>query len=338
MNRQLSEINIAKFILILGVVLIHCNFVDGSGITGLGADTVRLVSANICGACVPGFFIISGFLFFRSMSQWDTHGYVHKLRRRVSTLLVPYLLWNLVGSLLFIVKARWLGYPAYGILTDNGAFDILAYLRGYCGIGPENFPYDFPLWFLRNLIIFNLLAPAVYIIGRHRWLLVALVCIAIFADINTHFIEYYAIGAWIGIKPQRYQLLSDRRILIASGVLLATAVTILQLSHPGEYLTGIVCLTRNLAALPIVLYISAHTGTRLTAIAASTFFIYAMHGLYSTLVRSTLIRVIGAGSTPRVLLIYLLTFMALTLSTYLLYRLSILIAPRLTRLLTGGRQ
>lgn len=55
------------------------------------------VKSVVCGVNVPAFFCISGYLFFRNLDKWDWSVFGQKLRRRISTLLLPYLLWNIVS-------------------------------------------------------------------------------------------------------------------------------------------------------------------------------------------------------------------------------------------------
>lgn len=45
---------------------------------------------------VPCFFLMSGYLFFRGLEDWDWKACGRKLRSRVHTLLIPYLIFNLL--------------------------------------------------------------------------------------------------------------------------------------------------------------------------------------------------------------------------------------------------
>lgn len=63
------------------------------------------VRTVICGVAVPTFFCISGFLFFRKIKEWDWIIYGQKIKRRINSLLIPYICWNLL-SLFFITLVR----------------------------------------------------------------------------------------------------------------------------------------------------------------------------------------------------------------------------------------
>lgn len=55
----------------------------------------------ICPAAVPTFFFISGYLFFKGLEEWKTDVWKRKLKKRIHSLLIPYLLWNLISMIAF---------------------------------------------------------------------------------------------------------------------------------------------------------------------------------------------------------------------------------------------
>ena len=60
-------------------------------------DTIRILfSEGICRVAVPIFFLVSGYLFFVKLEEWNTNIWIDKLKKRVKTLLIPYVLWNLI--------------------------------------------------------------------------------------------------------------------------------------------------------------------------------------------------------------------------------------------------
>ena len=78
------------------------------------------VRSIVCGVAVPTFFCISGFLFFMNFDEWDWRVFGNKVRRRVSTLLLPYILWNFV-SVALVMGAR---------LRHEGCFDVEEVIGG----------------------------------------------------------------------------------------------------------------------------------------------------------------------------------------------------------------
>lgn len=57
---------------------------------------IRILNDGILDIAVPGFFFISGYLYFRNFS---IKSYGSVLKKKVHTLLIPYILWNLIGFL-----------------------------------------------------------------------------------------------------------------------------------------------------------------------------------------------------------------------------------------------
>lgn len=101
-----AAISLCKIALMAGVVLIHSSvlaYLSPETATGWGAFLVTFISEGLASACVPLFYFLSGYLFFaRWTFTWN--GYKSKLRRRMWSLLVPYILWNCVGFCSSITK------------------------------------------------------------------------------------------------------------------------------------------------------------------------------------------------------------------------------------------
>ena len=105
-TNTLKFFTLLRFPLMVGVVMIHCDISDQlvPELRGQWAQDVMYFFSNIIGRfSVPMFFLISGFLFYRNGTL--THNeYASKLHHRLYTLLIPYLLWNLLAFLFFTAK------------------------------------------------------------------------------------------------------------------------------------------------------------------------------------------------------------------------------------------
>lgn len=105
-----------RFICAALIVLFHCFERVGVETTcsyhnGTYDITRLMFSRGICEIAVPVFFLISGYLFFRGMENWNTSVWVNKIKRRIKTLLVPYILWNIISVMFFV---------AYGLISSCG--------------------------------------------------------------------------------------------------------------------------------------------------------------------------------------------------------------------------
>lgn len=114
---------------------------------------------------VPGFFFISGFLFFSSKKS-----YLEKLRTRFHSLFVPYILWNLL-LLSVCISASFIGLSVEINDKSLSDYSIIDYIRLFWDRGSYdngNFvPLLCPLWYIRNLLIMSVLSPLFYYIIRY---------------------------------------------------------------------------------------------------------------------------------------------------------------------------
>ena len=106
-------IQLLRFPLVVGVVYVHAfggatpmpRPAHGSPLEFPPSALVMiLVSQGVARVAVPLFFLIAGFLFFAG-SEWSVEVYLLKLRRRVKTLLVPYVLWNFLVWAMYALAA-----------------------------------------------------------------------------------------------------------------------------------------------------------------------------------------------------------------------------------------
>lgn len=163
-----NAISLLRFPLAVLVVYLHSR----PEVIGAGADLesmpillnlTSLISGNITRIAVPAFFFISGYLFFLNMERWEWCRYFDKLKRRFHTLVVPFIVWNLlILGIYFCIQTF---VPS---LIHNEHELIRNYeLTDYLGAFGFNFlekPICYQLWFIRDLIVLVLLTPVLYVI------------------------------------------------------------------------------------------------------------------------------------------------------------------------------
>ena len=193
---QYKTINWLRLPLVVFVVVSHCAFLDAwemidhiSQIDSLrlsGKDLYIIVgfilSYVLPSIVVPCFFLIAGFMFFYRMKEWSRRFYLTRIKRRISSQAVPYILWNvvavvIVGAFFFIRRdgsfATWMDE-----LREQGILRVFwnyEFFEEHCNIFgnpvPAYYPYNGPLWFMRDLFMLVLLSPAVYYFVRYTKLL-----------------------------------------------------------------------------------------------------------------------------------------------------------------------
>lgn len=183
---QYDIINALRLPLIVLVTYAHSygGVTEGYSVLGSGWDSYEVLkivmSQTLIKAAMPMFFVMSGFLFFANVEQFNKEIFCQKIRRRIKTLLLPYIIWNL----LMAVKLKTFNL---GIIVE---------------------PANMPLWFLRDLMIVSLLTPIIYIVVRkfNFWIIILLLPIyltgirAIQPGPNPYAICFFTLGAYMSIK------------------------------------------------------------------------------------------------------------------------------------------
>lgn len=137
------------------------------------ADGIRNFVFFLWTICVPIFFAISGYLFFRGFNLSMVKG---KLQRRIKSLLIPYLIWNSLYMIFLVIL-----YKAGFMKEIPIRIDLPGICRGILNAECS------PLWFVRYLMLFMCLAPLTYFILRYR-VLGGLVILGMFV---FNFYNYY---------------------------------------------------------------------------------------------------------------------------------------------------
>ncbi len=195
---------------------------------------------------VPIFFLISGFLFFIKAITPDWNFYKMQWKKRINTLLIPYVIWNLL-KILCVTFLMTLGV----IINNNSVSDLFDFWSSVCTwrifwdinswgggqhtllgqITPEQTgPIIGILWFLRDLIVVVLISPILYwLIRKTKGVVIALLAIiwllSIDIAIPTQFITaslFFSIGAAFAIYRKEFAetIMKYRKITFVIWVIL----------------------------------------------------------------------------------------------------------------------
>lgn len=165
-----DKVTVLSFLLCVGVVVQHTQWLyrESTWMNAIHDFLFFMVEV-----CVPFFFMLSGYLFFRTYSpeKWK-----EKLASRVRTLLIPYLIWNAVyvAFMMTLSKFNLIGQA----IEVDGLGVILLWLNSETS----------PLWFVKYLMGFVLVSPLMYFVWKRR-VLGAMVLVGLIA-LNIY--NYYA--------------------------------------------------------------------------------------------------------------------------------------------------
>lgn len=202
--RQSRLITAMRFPLIVLVVFAHSLGFEVAGITAspdgwnIYHFFSEMISHNLARLAVCWFYAISGYFFFRYLKDGDFNfkWVLAKWKKRIWTLLIPYLIWNLLA--VGITALKCFSFSRMGIGTENDMpeFNVLYWFW--------NGPANFPLYFMRDLMVMSLIAPLLYLFfKRFRWLgLAILVCLYVSplrpGIPSMRAISFFTLGVWLG--------------------------------------------------------------------------------------------------------------------------------------------
>ena len=331
-----EKIPVVSFLMMIVVMLYHCESPDNSLAVSLLdmrlSDAITYLICDVpCILCMSWFFAITGFLLFRKLS-FRTLG--TKLKTRVRTLLVPYLLWQLI----FIVKALIQG----DYLNPFELFGQIFLLRIWPPLGA--------FWYVYAVFVLAFLSPVLLVLFRNRrvgWISVLALIILLYVfwddikignglahytgNIKMHF-PAYLIGAYCGSV---YDSKGKDAVLKALvGFLLSAALVNGLVSELLHNMAIAVLPMLILFALPVPEW------SKNRSVYRCTFMIYATHtsliSLFMGRIRSVLYALVPSVTVSNLFgrIFCILLIIAVNYGICTLMR---RFTPRTLSLLTGGR-
>lgn len=113
---------------------------------------------------VPFFFMQSGYWMFRfDIQKADIKVWKGKLKKKIRTLIIPYLLWNAYGIVVFMILTNLPGQPFYLNEGQTVNFSVQTLYEGLI-LSKYNFPY----WFMRDLIMITVFSPILALLLKNK--------------------------------------------------------------------------------------------------------------------------------------------------------------------------
>ena len=359
---QSKTIDCLRFPLCVGVVLIHSELFQ---LTIGGGKIIQHESlfpiyhhfsyliGSIANIAVPLFFFISGFLFFYKVDKFSRNIYIYKIKKRAKTLLVPYIFWNLLMLLMVFVSQLLFPDMTSGkkkLIVDYSLYDWLSAFWAISNKGEAaRVPIDYPLWFIRDLMIVMLCSPLVFFcIKKIRIycviILGVLYLFPLWKDVTGLSLTawfYFIAGAWFSINKKNFvECKKPIAVYVTLIYIMVLLFLTLFMGNLGDnsitfkrisILIGIVC------AITLSACYIERGGRVNTFLSKSCFFIFAYHALVLSTIQRLVIKLLQPQSDLTLVISYLLaptiTICIGLLAYYCLRRWF----PNVMPFVTGGR-
>ena len=344
---QSKNLNIIKGIAILMVIMIHCDFrgrlqQDYS----MPFDIyMQCITREIVFDAVPLFFFVSGFLFYlKEESIWL------KWKKRLKSLLIPYLLWCSFYFIFLLFTQRVLGLERFfsgdklKLIAD---FDVIDYLRVFWDIR-DGGPILAPLWFLRNLIVLCILAPVFNFFAQRLKYLFPIILLVNYFYVHWNILVvtdnnmlFFGFGIYLCSTNIKLDFL-DRfslKYLAPIWLILLTAVMITYAKNLMAYdiLHRLFMIIDCLFVYSVIDIVShKYEIVKLLKITTASFFIYLAHEPWISYIQSFFFKIFSLPEIFLVAMPWVFVFIAFCY-TYLGHHVLSKYTPQLYRILTGSR-
>lgn len=280
MDKQLSQaFSSLRFLLSLLVVYIHIDsncplsFMEvsnsGGAIWAMSNHYSNIViSQTIARLAVPTFFFMSGYLFFLNFERFSVRAWNNKIKSRFKSLLVPYMLWNIIAYVFFI-------YLLHQPILEDGLFAKIDFIFLH--------PADFPLWYVRDLMVLVSFTPAIYYLCKylHGIIMLLITIVHLFLpELSLGFFSFssfffFIFGSYFHINGFRFSSVTPliRKMIYAVTIGLGVLM-IITYGNREEHLWAVFLLIGVLAIILIMYNNNLHINKTFVT---SSFFVYASH-------------------------------------------------------------
>lgn len=306
---------------------------------------------------VPAFFVISGYLFFIKANVYDWGFYKRQWSKRLFSLLIPYLLWNIIAAVCQMATdpSKPVGdYLTLDIFWNYSHWQDLA-------DGPSaDGPLVPALWFVRDLMVVVLLTPLLERLLRvTKGLVVVAMLYLALMGIGPSILHcaalFFSIGAYMSVNKMSFTALFQKILVVT----LPSWLVLLPVSlyyYGTQGLVGLI-ISKNMLMVGIFAVIGATASflskreenpteatngwkRTLSFAADNTFFIYLTHTIFgiqgARVLMGLLFGVMPDNAVSMSLRYLLIPFLAVGICLFVLFLMRRFM-PKTTAVLAGER-
>jgi surface polysaccharide O-acyltransferase-like enzyme len=302
-----------------------------------------LISEIIARVAVPLFFLISGFLLYAKETK-----YVTILKKKCRTILIPYILWNVLAVIFYFTAQSFSFTKPYFVNNIIGNFEFIDWVDVFIGKFTELRKYQYPLvyqfWFLRDLFILYLLYKLIKkLVDLFPFGTFVILCLLWLNNINIYVVSneallYFTIGYYIIKYSLNYKTLDNLKLFDVLMIYIVTIIIELFFIKYVPTIHKINVIVGGIVFIKLTYYFvqNIRINNMLTWLEGYAFFVYAIHEPCLTIMKKLSVRIIPMEG-GFVLLQY---FGVVFLGIIIFLGVGIIIkklVPKLYGILTGGR-
>jgi surface polysaccharide O-acyltransferase-like enzyme len=333
------------------VVFIHnyvteVNFSDGTAIyeIPLYVEKIRyLISQIIARVAVPLFFLISGFLLYTKETKYTT-----TLKKKCQTILLPYILWNILSILFFFTAQSFTftkPYFANNIIRNFGTIDwIDVFIGKFTALRKYQYPFVYQFWFLRDLFILYVLYTLIKkIVDKFPVSTFFILCLLWINDINVYIVSneallFFTLGYYVVKYFLDYKKLDAIKFV---DILVVYVITISIELFFNEYVPTIHKINIIIGSIVFIkltnyLIQNIKVNNMLVWLEKYAFFVYAIHEPCLTVMKKLSVKIIPMKGWWILLQYFGIAFLGIII--FLIIGIIVKrLFPRIYGILTGGR-
>ena len=202
-----NRVDLLRVLLTVGIVCRHATMTD-LAVSTSAFDAITQGIIWLTEVCVPLFYVISGYLYFRNapldpQPRW----FLDKYKSRFFSLVIPYLIANVIAWGCYYFAIKVVPSMVSGFFGDNWKDPVFVFWTG---------PVNMSLWFIRELILVVLVSPLIFLLVRYlRWWGVLALGVLWACKIGPAPLFFFSLGACEGIwkiAPVERWLMAPSRV------------------------------------------------------------------------------------------------------------------------------
>ena len=202
-----NRVDLLRVLLTVGIVCRHATMTD-LAVSTSAFDAITQGIIWLTEVCVPLFYVISGYLYFRNATlDPQPRWFLDKYKSRFFSLVIPYLIANVIAWGCYYFAIKVVPSMVSGFFGDNWKDPVFVFWTG---------PVNMSLWFIRELILVVLVSPLIFLLVRYlRWWGVLALGVLWACKIGPAPLFFFSLGACEGIwkiAPVERWLMAPSRV------------------------------------------------------------------------------------------------------------------------------